>query len=115
MTFSLQIAKVVSILVAQESGGVSESRLFAAATAIMLIKLRLDRILPAADESVPVELDGNGRVREFEHPSSLHKYTTKQRMEEFAIQKYTACGNDITYVDIEHSFSVTTICITSCS
>jgi len=106
MTFSLQIAKMVSILVAQESGGGSESRLFAAATAITLIKLRLDRILPATDESVPLGREGNVPLREVGHPSSLHGNITKQSIEDYAIQMHRASGNGITYVDIEHSFSV---------
>jgi hypothetical protein len=87
MTFSLQIAKMVSILVAQESGGVSESRLFAAATAITLIKLRLDLILPATDESVPLGREGNVPLREVGHHSSLHGNITKQSIEQYAMFK----------------------------
>jgi hypothetical protein len=62
--------------------------------------------LSATDESVPLGREGNVPLGEVGHPFSLHGNITKQSIERFAIQKYRACGSGITYVDIEHLFSL---------
>jgi hypothetical protein len=62
--------------------------------------------LPATDESVPLGREGNVPLVQVGHALSLHGNLRKQSIEQYAIQKYRATGNGITFVDIEHSFSV---------